>query len=77
MATDSLTKEEIISIYTGFFDLPDDQTNGDLINAYTGKPLDGLLQQLHSDPSYQAHYQKVNNPPAAGFKPAPELFIKE
>lgn len=78
MATDSLTKEEIAGIYQLAFD--NDDYPQDLINAYTGKGLDGLVTQLLADPSYQAHKLQVNNPSVqVGFKPysGVELFVKE
>lgn len=75
MATDKLDKDEIAAIYQLAFD--NDDYPQDLIDAYTGKPLDGYIQQLLNDPSYKAHKQQVNNPSTPGFKPAPELYVKE
>lgn len=61
MATDSLTKEEIQVIYTLTFET--DIVPQDVINAYTGQPLSGLLTLLHNDPTWQKHFNEVNNPP--------------
>lgn len=66
MAADSLTKEEIMVIYNGFFDVTDAQVNQDLVKAYVGKPLGGLLNHLHRDPTWLKHREEINNPP--GFK---------
>jgi hypothetical protein len=60
MATDALTKEEIVVIYDGFFDVDDYQVPGDIINAYVGKPLGDLLTLLHADPTWLKHKAAVN-----------------
>lgn len=75
MATDKLTADEIAGIYQLAFDNNDYPQ--DLINAYTGKALGGLVTQLLSDPSYQQHKAQVNNP--SGFKPyvEPQLYVKD
>lgn len=77
MAADSLNEGEITAIYQLAFDNGD--VPADLINAYKGKPLDGLLQQLQSDPSYAKHYEEVNNPKSDNYKPydGSELFVKK
>lgn len=59
-----LSKEEIIVIYDLAFDTEDSQVNPDVITAFTGKPLDELITFLHADPSWIAHKNAVNNPPA-------------
>jgi hypothetical protein len=74
VATNALTKEEIAAIYQLAFDNNDYPM--DIINAYTGKPLGGLLQQLQADPSYLAHKQAVNNPVTTGFKKV-EVYVPE
>lgn len=52
MATDALTKEEIEIVYQlAYLESPAGSTPEDLIDAYTGKPLAGLLQQLQVDPT--------------------------
>lgn len=56
---DTLTKEQIIAIYTGFYDVEDAEVPSDIINAYTGKPADGLLTQLKNDPTWLAHKQQI------------------
>lgn len=61
-----LTKQEIIVIYTLAFDDEDVDVPANIITAYTGGSLDGLLTQLAIDPSYLAHKQSVNNPPIPG-----------
>lgn len=63
MATDALTKEDIIVIYDLTYETEDSQVTEDIINAYTGKPLSGLLTQLHNDPTWLAHKAAMNNPP--------------
>lgn len=64
MSKDALTREEIAGIYQLAFDNNDYPES--LISAYTGKPLDGLITQLLSDPSWKSHKDKVNNPPTSG-----------
>lgn len=61
-----LDKQQIIVIYDLAFDTEDYQVNPDVIKAFTGKPVNELLNFLHSDPSWIAHKEKVNNPPASG-----------
>ena len=61
--SEMLTKDQIIVIYTLAFDDDDVDVPQDIINAYTGKSVDGLLTQLARDPTYLAHKQAVNNPP--------------
>lgn len=67
MATNSLTKEEIQVIYTLTFETND--VPQDIIDAYTGQPLDGLLTLLHNDPTWNKHFQEVNNPGNDSFQP--------
>lgn len=61
MSADALTKQEIIVIYNGFFDTEDYEVPPDIIKAYTGKDLSGLLTQLHSDPTWLKHKAAVKN----------------
>lgn len=62
MATDRLTKEEVAAIFQLAFD--NNEYPEDLIRAYTGKPLQGLVQQLQADPTYLAYKKRVNSPAA-------------
>lgn len=61
MSKDLLTKEEIqVANQLAFNDA---EATDDLINAYVGKPLDGLLQQLQADPTRKtmvAKYRSVD-----------------
>lgn len=76
MATDSLTKEEVIITYAGFFDCANSDVPQDFITAYTGKTLGGLLNHLKDDPSYLKHKDTINNPP--GFEQLPyEVYKKK
>lgn len=76
VATDALTKEDIIVIYDLTFEVEDGAVPQDIINAYVGKPLSGLLTQLHSDPTWLAH--KAQQGATPGFKKVTkELYEKE
>jgi murein DD-endopeptidase MepM/ murein hydrolase activator NlpD len=56
-----LTKEQIMVIYELAFDDNDVDVPADIISAYTGKDVDGLLTHLHQDPSWLAHKAAVNS----------------
>ncbi len=75
VATDKLTKEDIIVIYDLAFEVDDWQVPQDIINAYVGKPLSGLLTQLHQDPSWLAHKESQGHTP--GFKKVTKQLYEE
>lgn len=59
----SLSKEEITVIYQlAFLESPSGTAPDDLVNAYTGKALDGLLQQLQVDPTRLQMVKQGVNP---------------
>lgn len=69
-----LTKEQIISVYTGFFDVEDSEVPSEFIKAYEGSEnLDGLLTQLKNDPTWKARkaliQQMFKNPDGAVLQP--------
>jgi hypothetical protein len=59
VSTDSLTKEEIEVINELTYN--DAHATDDLVAAYEGKPLDGLLQQLQADPTRHAQVARYNS----------------
>lgn len=77
VATDSLTKEEIILAFAQQYDVPEDKVNQDVVKAFTGKPLGQYLNFVKNDPSYQAHFKAVNTPGEFNVYTGAQLYVKK
>lgn len=72
------TASQVIVTYSLAFDCDDSQVPQSFITAYTkpGATIDGMLTQLHTDPTWLAHKAQVNAPSGYVAYTAPELYTK-
>lgn len=60
-----LTKEQIMVIFELAFEVDDKDVPQDIINAYVGKDLDGLLNHLHQDKTWNDRRKQLEQPQTA------------